>query len=130
MKTSTRVLKWTPRILCILAILFISVFALDAFSPDRSFWQNIAAFLLHLVPSFVLLAVLIVSWKWEKVGGIILTIIGLAWCIFVFVLNFKRTNLVLYSLNVILMVGIPFVLAGILFIVSHYRQKKEVSALQ
>ena len=130
MKTSTKVLHWTPRILCILAILFISLFSLDSFSSERSFWQNTAAFLMHLIPSFALIVVLIIAWKWEKVGGIILTIIGLAWCIFIFILNYKRTHSVATSLLDVLFVGIPFVLAGILFVISHYRKKKELSGIQ
>ena len=131
MKTSTNVLSWTARILCILAILFISLFALDSVSSERTFWQNTAALLMSLIPSFVLLAVLIIAWKWEKTGGIILTIIGLALSIFVFVLNFKRNNFpVAISLRNALMLAIPFVLAGILFILSHYRKKKELSGVQ
>jgi hypothetical protein len=130
MKTSSKVLYWTPRILCILAILFVSLFALDSFSSERTFWQNTAAFLMHLIPSFVLLAVLIISWKWEKIGGIILTIIGLAWTVFVFILNYKRTHSVATSLLIILMLALPFVLAGILFILSYYRKKKELSGVQ
>jgi di/tricarboxylate transporter len=129
MKTFTKTLHWTPRILCIIAILFISLFALDSFSSEHSFWQNLGDFLIHLIPSFVLLVVLIVAWKWEKVGGIILTIIGFAWCIFVFILNYKRTHSVETSLLDILIVGIPFVLAGILFVISHYGKEKEPSSV-
>ncbi len=127
MKTSTKALTWTPRILCILAIIFISLFALDSFSSEHSFWQNLGDFLIHLIPSIVMLVVLIVAWKWEKVGGIILTSIGFAWCIFVFILNYKRTHSVATSLLDILIVGIPFVLAGILFVISHYKKKKELA---
>jgi prolipoprotein diacylglyceryltransferase len=131
MKTSTKVLYWTARILCILAILFISSFALDSVSSERTFWQNTSALLMSLIPSFVLLAALIIAWKWEKTGGIILTIIGLALCIFIFVLNFKRNHSpVAISLRNALMLAIPFVLAGILFILSHYRKKKELSGVQ
>jgi prolipoprotein diacylglyceryltransferase len=131
MKTSTKVLYWTARILCILAILFISLFALDSVSSERTFWQNTTALLMSLIPSFVLLAVLIIAWKWEKTGGIILTIIGLALCIFIFVLNYKRNHFpVAISLRNALMLAIPFVLAGILFILSHYRKKKELSGVQ
>jgi len=36
MKTTTKILYWSPRILCILAILFISIFALDAFEPGHT----------------------------------------------------------------------------------------------
>jgi peptidoglycan/LPS O-acetylase OafA/YrhL len=131
MKTSTKVLYWTARILCILAILFISLFALDSVSSERTFWQNTTALLMSLIPSFVLLAVLIISWKWERTGGIILTIIGLALCIFIFVLNYKRNQFpVAISLRNALMLAFPFVLAGILFILSHYRKKKELSGIQ
>jgi prolipoprotein diacylglyceryltransferase len=115
MKTSTKALSWTARILGILAILLISFFL----------WGK------SLIPSFVLLAVLIIAWKWEKVGGIILTIFGLAFSIFIFVFNYKRNHLpVMTCLLQTLMVAIPFVLAGILFILSHYRKKKELYGAQ
>ena len=131
MRTSTKVLYWTARILCILAILFISLFALDSVSSERTFWQNATALLMSLIPSFVLLAALIIAWKWEKTGGIILTIMGLALSIFVFVLNYKRNQFsVANSLKNALIIAIPFVLAGILFILSHHRKKKELSGVQ
>jgi hypothetical protein len=128
MKTSTIVICWTARILCVLAILFVSLFALDSFSSDRTFWQNIAAFLMHLIPSFVLLASLIVAWKWEKAGGIILTIIGFAFSIFIFVFNYTRNHFpVKTCLMQAFVIAIPFVVAGVLFILSHHRKKKELS---
>jgi prolipoprotein diacylglyceryltransferase len=131
MKTSTKVIYWTARIICILAILFVSLFALDSFSSERTFWQNATAFLMHLIPSFVLLASLIIAWKWEKAGGIILTIIGLAFGIFIFVFNYKTRHPPIATLLLnTLMLSIPFVLAGILFIQSHYRKKKELSGGQ
>ena len=126
MKTSTKVIQWIPRILCILSILFISMFALDSFSPERTLWQNITAFLNHLIPSFILLAVLITAWKWEKAGGIIMLIIGLAFSIFVFYINFKRTHSVPATLVTTLILGAPFIIAGVLFIISHNRKKKEL----
>lgn len=129
MKTSTKVLHWVPRILCILAILFISLFAFDSFSSERTLLQNAAAFMTHLIPSFVLLAVLIIAWKWEKAGGIILIIISLVFCIFVFILNYNRTHSIATSLMITLILDIPFVLAGILFIGSHFRKQKELSGV-
>ena len=123
MKTSVKLLHWIPRVLVILAILFVSMFAFDSFSPGRTAWQNLIAFLMHLAPSFVLLAILVVAWKWEKVGGIILTVVGVALSVSVFMLNFKRNHSVWMSLLIILMVCIPFVVAGVLFIVSDYKEK-------
>ena len=65
MKTSIRVFHWLPRIICILAILFVSLFAADAFAPGLTIWQQLGAFFIHLIPSFILLSLLIVAWKWE-----------------------------------------------------------------
>jgi hypothetical protein len=117
MKTS-KLLHWLPRIICILAILFLSLFALDSFSPERTLMQNISIFLTHLIPSFCLILILIIAWKWEKTGGILLTVAGLAWTVFVFILNLKRTHSVAASLMIILILGFPFILSGILFITS------------
>lgn len=125
MKSYPKALYWTPRILLILAILFISLFALDSFSSTNTLWQNITAFLIHLVPSLILIVLLIVAWKWEKTGGIILTIFGLAFCVFIFIVNYKRSHSFSFSLLLVLELCVPFVLAGILFIVSHYIKKRQ-----
>jgi len=68
MKTSIKILHWTPRIICILAILFISMFAIDSFAPDLTIWQQLGGFLIHLIPSFILIAILIIAWKWKKLA--------------------------------------------------------------
>jgi hypothetical protein len=128
MRTYTKLTQWTARILCILAIIFVSIFALDSFSSERTFWQNSAAFLMHLIPSFVLLAVLIVAWKWEKVGGIILVIVGIGLWIFTFNINYNQRHFtLLQSIINVSIICLPFVLAGVLFIISHYRKKNELS---
>ena len=131
MKTSTKALYWTARILGILAIILISLFSLDSFSSERTFLQNTTAFLMHNIPSFILLASLIIAWKWEKVGGIILTIVGLGFSIFIFVFNYKRNHFpIMTCLLQALIIAIPIVLAGVLFIQSHYRKKKELYGAQ
>ena len=128
MRASTRLLHWLPRALCILAILFVSLFALDAFAPNLTIWQQWGAFLIHLIPSFFLLALLLIAWKWELAGGIALAGTGLVLSIPVFVLNYRRTHSIGACLGIILMITIPFVVVGVLFIVSHYRKKKELPA--
>ena len=126
METSIKILHWTPRIICILAILFISMFAADSFAPELSFWQQIIGFLIHLIPSFVLLSILIISWKWELIGGIIFTLIGLGLSPFIFKMNYNMNHSISMSLGIILMITFPFVVAGILFIISHYIKKRRV----
>jgi hypothetical protein len=128
MKTSIKFLHWAPRIICILAIIFISLFALDSFGPDLTIWQQIGAFLVHLIPSFVLIALLIVAWKWEFIGGLIFTLIGLGFSPIIFMHNYKMNQSVWMSLLIILMITMPFVIVGILFMVSHYMKKKNLSS--
>lgn len=127
MKTSTiQLFHWLPRIFCILAILFVSMFALDAFATGLTIWQQLGAFFMHLLPSFVLLAFLIVAWKWELIGGIIFTLIGLGLSPFIYNLNHTRNHFTVgASLGVVMMITFPFVVVGILFIVSHFLKKKQ-----
>jgi hypothetical protein len=122
MKLSAKVLHWLPRIICILAILFVSMFALDAFSPNLTVWQQIGAFIIHLIPSFILLIVLLIAWKWELVGGIIFIILGIGLSPFVFIHNFRMNHSIWMSLGIISAITLPFVIVGILFVISHYRK--------
>ena len=126
MKKSTKVIHWLPRIICILAILFVSMFALDAFDSELTIWQQIGDFLMHLIPSFVLIILLIIAWKWEFIGGIIFTLIGLGLSPFIFMHNYKMNHSVWMSLMTILIITMPFVIVGILFIVSHNQKKKSL----
>jgi hypothetical protein len=126
MKKSIALFHWIPRILCILAIIFISIFAFDSFSGEASLWQQIGAFLIHLIPSFFLLIILFVSWKWELTGGILFMVIGLGLTPFIYNLNYNMNNSVLMSLGIVLMITIPFVVVGALFIMSYYLKKKNI----
>jgi hypothetical protein len=72
MKTSITLLHWAPRIICILAILFVGIFAFDVFDPALTFWQQMFALFMHLIPNFILIIFLVIAWKWELAGGLIL----------------------------------------------------------
>ena len=126
MKKTLQILHWSPRILCIMAILFVSMFALDAFDPKLTLLQQIGGFLIHLIPSFVLLACLIVAWKWELIGGIILASIGIGFSPFVYQLNYHRIHDVGACLVILLMITFPFIVVGFLFIMSHIMKKKNL----
>ena len=124
MNKRNQVFHWLPRIICILAILFISMFAADAFE------QGLSAVLIHLIPSFVLLTFLIVAWKWEFIGGIIFTLIGLGFTPVIFMLNYNRNHSIWLSLSTILVITFPFIIVGILFIVSHLLKRKNLQSGQ
>jgi hypothetical protein len=121
-----KVMHWVPRIIVILAILFVSMFALDSFSPGLTLWQQIGGFMIHLIPSFILLGVLVLAWKRELPGGIIFLLIGVGLSPWIYLHNFRMNHSVGMSLLIVLMVTFPFILAGIMFIVSHFVRKRNL----
>ena len=62
-------IHWAPRICSFAFITFISIFALDVFEGPFNFTQ-IVGFLVHLLPTFVLIALTIIAWRHELVGAV------------------------------------------------------------
>lgn len=125
MKISPRILYVLPRVICILAIIFISIFALDAFDPNLSVWKQIQAFAMHLAPSFLLLLFLLIAWKWELIGGLIFLVLGLVFSPIVFLHNYQMNGSVWLSLWIIMTITFPFILVGVLFILGHRAGKNK-----
>ena len=67
--TTRTLLLWSPRIVGILVSLFIGMFALDAFSEGKPFFQALPDFFIHLIPAFVLLAIVAASFRWPWIGA-------------------------------------------------------------
>lgn len=80
-KKTRSFIYWTPRILSILFILFLSLFSLDVIQPGLSAWEIVAGLFMHNIPSLVLLIILIISWKYEIVGGVVFILAGLAYIV-------------------------------------------------
>lgn len=106
---------WLPAGLGILYILFISMFALDAFSGDGSITEKIGGFLIHLIPSFVLLFVLGVSWKKPTAGGVLFILLSI-----IFTLYFGTYE----SLLNFLIISFPLAVIGLLFIILQATENK------
>ncbi len=125
MKYKSDIIFWLPRLLTIAAIGFVSIFALDAFDPKLSFMQQILGFLLHMVPSFLLLAILIYAWRHEKIGGLMLMLIGIGFAPLIFYKNYQHNGDIAMSLSIIALVCFPFILAGLLFLYSYWWRHQE-----
>ena len=108
---------WTPRVLSIIFILFLAVFSFDVFEMELSFWQTIGALFMHNIPSLILLAVLIISWKYEIVGGITFILAGLLYILMLLMRGW-------YSLSGLLLIAGPAFLIGILFIIGWLKKNK------
>jgi hypothetical protein len=103
------------------------MFAADAFAPELTIWQQLVGFFIHLIPSFILLGFLIVAWKWELIGGVIFTLLGVGFSPIIYQHNYAMNQSVSASLIIILMITFPFIVVGVLFIISHFMKKKEAA---
>ena len=72
-----KLLFWTPRIMTILFAVFISLFALDVFGPGQSLGEMLLGFLIHLIPTYLIVIALVIAWRWEWVGAILFVGLGL-----------------------------------------------------
>jgi hypothetical protein len=99
-------LWWIPRIFCILFALFLSVFSLDVFGQGTGFWRTAMAFLIHNIPTIVIVLVLIFSWRRSWLGAICFTLTGIA---FYFLMPGKSTSLLII---------LPIIGVGILFFLN------------
>lgn len=111
MTKPNKILHWTPRVLSIIMILFVSIFALDIFGESYSFWVTIWALLMHLVPTFLLILITVTAWKREAIGGAIFIVFGFAY------IFMAGTNLQLLTH---LLLPTPVIIMGILFVLNYY----------
>jgi hypothetical protein len=102
-------LTWTPRILCLLFAVFLSLFALDVFDQGFGFWETVLALLLHLIPTGIVLVVLAVSWRWERIGAILFMALGI-W--------YLLTAWGRFHWSAYVVISGPLLLIGVLFLAS------------
>ena len=117
---------WLPRSLSIIAIIIVTAFSFDVFQSGESVAGQLEDLVIHLVPSYLLTVILVVAWKWEYTGGIIFLVIGLVSSPYVFYGNYSNNHSVTSSLVTILLVTVPFIIIGALFLVSYYKRKKSI----
>ena len=115
MKTKMmHILYWAPRILGILFAVFISIFALDVFMEGYGFWETVVALVMHLVPTAIIVIVLLIAWRWERVGGVLFLLLGALYI----AMFWDRGHWTAY-----LLISGPLFLIGALFLAGwHYRR--------
>ncbi|NBO70329.1 MAG: hypothetical protein EBU66_05020 [Bacteroidetes bacterium] len=122
------IFRLLARIISILAIAFVSLFAMDAFGHG-TWWEQLQDFFMHMIPTFILIGILAIAWRWELIGGIIYIVIGLVLAPIIFKHNLAMNHDILKSLWVILIINAPFIAAGTLFVISDYQQKKQLNSI-
>lgn len=112
-----RWLFWVPRVAVLTFAAFVSLFALDVFGAGYDFWETVVAFLIHLIPVFMMLVAIAIAWRWEWVGTLFFT----GWAVW-YIATARGFPLSVY----LMMAGLPFVL-GVLFLLN-WRYRAEVRA--
>jgi len=89
-----------PRVLAILLAAFVGLFALDVFSEGYSFWEALVGFVIHLMPTWLILGALALAWRWERLGGVVFIALGVFFLVW-FGLEWTMVLLFLAPLSVI-----------------------------
>lgn len=116
---------WLPRVLAVLFIAFLSLFALDVFQKGIGPLQTAIALAMHLIPSLVLLIAVILAWRWAWIGALFFGAAGI-WVLYpvwVKPLLFYQTaprHQVIGSL----MIAGPALLIAVLFLVGWVMRRR------
>jgi hypothetical protein len=123
---SKRALFWTPRALSIVFIAFLSIFALDVFDEHLGLWRTVLALTMHLIPSFVLIAALVLAWRWEWIGAALYTGAGLLYVWWVVSLS-RPVPPAVRLIWVLTIAGPAFVIAGLFL--ANWLKRGDIRAL-
>jgi hypothetical protein len=116
-QTTRQLLRWTPRALALLYAGFISLFALDVWGMDGTVWERLGGFLIHLAPTYAVVVALIVGWRWPAAGGALFMVLVLVFSIFFGWAGEWQTWLLL---------GLPLVIVGLLFLGDAWPDRKRL----
>jgi hypothetical protein len=111
-----QILRWSPRIIMILAILFMMMFSIDVFEGESTLGEKLLGFLMHNIPALILAAILFLAWKKELWGGLLILVASVVFMVFYHSFTTNKASLVVMA---------PFLAAGILFIISYYEGRKK-----
>lgn len=122
-KEIDKFIYWTPRIVSILFILFLAMFSLDVFDGNYGFWGTVIGLFMHNIPVFILLVILLISWKYEIVGGVTFILAGILYVAMIFK-NMLTGSFEGYMLSYSLTIAGPAFFIGILFILNWIKKQR------
>lgn len=120
---------WFPRIAGIVFIAFISMFALDIFWNWYSFWQTVVGLFMHLIPTWILIIVLVLSRKrYPLIGAVAFIWFGVRYTTINVISFFRATQFesmpAYYYLIWPLIIALPALLVGLCFLQNRWSTRK------
>lgn len=107
-----RVVVWGPRVLGLLFVAFISLFALDVFEEGVRLTDALIGLAIHLIPTYLILIGIAAGWKRPVWGGVIL--VGLA-----------AVAMEFFDRPAGFIMVIPLLVVGALFVLSGWSQRRQ-----
>lgn len=108
-------LIYIPNTLLIVFAIFLMLFSFDTFNePDLMLGEKILGFLMHSIPSALVILVWLIARKKPLIGAIICVIVYVLFTIF---FNTYR------EVITFLLISFPILLTGVLYLIVHMRQK-------
>ena len=108
-------IRWSPRLLAILYAQFLSLFAFDSWE-GVGFWEGLAAFIVHLLPVYLVAFVLVVAWRWRALGGVLFIALAAG---FALAFGWREAT-------TLLLLGLPPVVIGGLFLLDSYVNERRL----
>jgi hypothetical protein len=105
------------RVLMVAFILFLTMFSLDVFSMEGTLLEKLGGFVMHSIPSFVLVAVLLVSWRSPLLSSLLAVGIAAAYTVVTWIRGVAQFATLI----------LPLVAVGVLFVASHFVNRKPAS---
>ena len=96
----------------LLAVIYLGIFALDAFTGDKAIIEEIGDFCIHAAPSFLVFAVVMISWKRQWIAGTFFTAIALYYAL-----------TTLDRVDWILAISFPLLVTGLLYYLSWWKRE-------
>lgn len=105
-----------PHTLTIVFAMFLLLFGFDAFGGSEPIWEQIVGFLIHSVPTYLILAVFFIAKKNVLAGSCVSAGIFVAFTVFFKTYKFGLINFMLISM--------PMLIISILYLCAYIRNKK------
>lgn len=110
---------WAPRVLSIMFIAFLALFSLDVITPESSLKEIIVGLIMHNIPVFIMIIVLVIAWKHEIVGAIAFLLAGVIYVVFTTRSGLDWRIALSWSMTI----AGPAFLIGALFLVNWFKKR-------
>lgn len=114
------IIRIAPRVFTILLALFLMLFSFDVFDGQTPVWEMAVGFVIHNIPSMLVLVILSAAWNREWLGAVIFPVLGL--------LYFLDNQTAHWSVH--LAITLPLLVNGLLYLLAWNDRKKDHPIVQ